>query len=263
MLHIAPPRTPTRKICGAEIAPLTRPAAISLLRRFIRMGGHAKVAFANAHFVNLAARDAEFRSAMNHFVVLPDGVGVDMAARFLYGACFPANLNGTDFIPYFLRQHGGSLRVALVGARPGVAEKAAATLATLAPQHRYLALADGFMTPEQEAQVLATLAENPVDVLLVAMGNPLQEKWIARHISARHARVAFGVGALFDFLAGEVVRAPKWVRQARLEWVWRLGQEPTRLWRRYLLGNPAFLLRVLRQKVLSGAPPANYHRSRT
>lgn len=263
MLHIAPPRTPTRRICGAEIAPLSRASAVALLRRFIRMGGHAKIAFANAHFVNLAVRDGEFRRAMTQFVVLPDGVGVDMAARFLYGACFPANLNGTDFLPYFLREHANSLRVALIGARPGVAEKAVATLSALAPQHRFVALSDGFMTPEREAEVLTTLASDPVDVLLVAMGNPVQEKWIARNISAHHTRLAFGVGALFDFLAGEVARAPALVRTARLEWMWRLAQEPTRLWRRYILGNPMFLLRVLRQKMWSTTRPAIYHRSRT
>jgi exopolysaccharide biosynthesis WecB/TagA/CpsF family protein len=99
-----------------------------------------------------------------------------------------------------------------------------------------------------ERSHLALLKGQPVDLLLVAFGNPRQEIWIAERITHEHAHLAIGVGALFDFLAGEVQRAPRWLRAARLEWAYRLMLEPARLWRRYVLGNPAFLLRVLRQK---------------
>jgi len=94
-------------------------------------------------------------------------------------------------------------------------------------------------------------AERP-DLLLVAMGNPLQERFIADRLASQHASVAAGVGALFDFLAGEVSRAPKAVRKARLEWAYRLWLEPARLWRRYVVGNPVFLLRMVWQYVRDG-----------
>jgi exopolysaccharide biosynthesis WecB/TagA/CpsF family protein len=80
------------------------------------------------------------------------------------------------------------------------------------------------------------------------MGNPKQEFWIADRLSGRHGALAIGVGALFDFLAGEVKRAPEALRRLRLEWAWRLMLEPQRLFRRYVLGNPLFLLRVLAVK---------------
>jgi exopolysaccharide biosynthesis WecB/TagA/CpsF family protein len=83
------------------------------------------------------------------------------------------------------------------------------------------------------------------DVLLVALGNPLQEFWIAEHLRALDARVAIGVGALFDYLAGRVRRAPRWVRALRSEWVFRMLMEPRRLAQRYLVGNPVFLWRSL------------------
>ena len=81
---------------------------------------------------------------------------------------------------------------------------------------------------------------------------PRQEKWVAHKIDARHCTLPIAVGALFDFLSGTVPRAPMWMRRLRLEWFYRLSHEPRRLWRRYVIGNPLFMLRVLRQK-LSGA----------
>jgi exopolysaccharide biosynthesis WecB/TagA/CpsF family protein len=248
MLQILPPHYETRRIGAAEIMPLSKARAVALFKRLIRMGGHAKVAFANAHFLNVAAADAEFSAVLNQFTILPDGLGVDLASQLLYGKCFTANLNGTDFIPFFLAAHGARLRIGLIGARPGIADKAAAYLCALTPQHEITAISHGYFSPEEETALLERLASAPPDVLLVAMGNPAQEKWIARHITPAHARVVMGVGAFFDFVSQTVVRAPPRLRALRLEWVWRLVHEPRRLWRRYILGNPAFLLRVLRQK---------------
>jgi exopolysaccharide biosynthesis WecB/TagA/CpsF family protein len=87
--------------------------------------------------------------------------------------------------------------------------------------------------------------------LMVAMGNPLQERWIARHLTATGARLGVGVGAFFDFSAGVVPRAPAWMNRAGVEWAYRLAQEPRRMWRRYLIGNPLFLARVLRETMAS------------
>ena len=80
---------------------------------------------------------------------------------------------------------------------------------------------------------------------MAAMGNPLQEKWLDRHLAETGARIGVGVGAFFDFAAGEVVRAPAWMNRLGIEWIFRLAQEPKRLWRRYVVGNPVFLWRVL------------------
>lgn len=244
----------SRCIGPASIAAISESKALALLGGVISTSAHLKVAFANAHFINEAARDSAFRAVLPQFLILADGIGVDIASKLLYGEKFPANLNGTDFVPTFLTSHAGPLRIALIGAKPGVAEKAAATLRELAPHHEISVLSHGYFTPVEETALLARLVEAPADVLLVAFGNPAQEKWIARAVQPAHARVAIGVGALFDFLAGEVPRAPERVRALRLEWVWRLAQEPARLWRRYILGNPAFLMRVIHQKFFPDTP---------
>jgi exopolysaccharide biosynthesis WecB/TagA/CpsF family protein len=239
----------TRDIGGVAIAVLDRAEALRVVGEAMTDGRHLKIAFCNAHLVNLVADDEGLRRRLDGFLVLADGVGVDIGARLLHGAPFPANLNGTDFTPALLGAQARPLRVALFGGRPGIADRAAARLAREFPRHRFDVTGHGFLSESDKAAMLAALAANPADLLLVALGNPVQESFISERIDARHAHVAAGIGALFDFLAGEVARAPKVVRALRLEWAWRLWLEPGRLWRRYVLGNPVFLLRMLRLKL--------------
>lgn len=245
----APPEPPRRDIAGVPVAALTRQEALALIDHAFDGGGHLHLAYCNANLVNIAASDVALRERLARFLVLPDGIGVDIASWLLYGATFPANLNGTDFTPAILAARKRPLHVMLLGGRPDVAERAAAKLRADYPQHRFSVLNHGYLASQDEPALLARLAHERPDLLLVAFGNPRQEKWIADRIDARHCAVAAGIGALFDFLAGEVARAPESFRSLRLEWVYRLWLEPRRLWRRYVVGNPAFLLRVLRQKL--------------
>jgi exopolysaccharide biosynthesis WecB/TagA/CpsF family protein len=154
---------------------------------------------------------------------------------------------GTDFIPDLLAALGDLRpRVFLYGAAPGIADRAARVLEGRCPGLRVVGTDHGF---GDATVVVARVRAARPDVLLVALGNPLQEAWIADHLRSLDARVAIGVGALFDYLSGNVRRAPTWVRTLRCEWLFRLALEPGRLWRRYVLGNPRFLWRVLRSRV--------------
>jgi exopolysaccharide biosynthesis WecB/TagA/CpsF family protein len=245
----APERVPVKRILGIDVASIGWADAIAHLRRLLSERRYTKISFLNAHNANVACRDPEFAAAMQDFLVLPDGVGVDMAARLLYGEPFPSNLNGTDLIPHFISTMKEPITVALLGATRKNAEAALANLAKLAPQHRVELIHDGYFSKEEEPQVVARIASLKPDILLVAMGVPRQELWIASKLTPAHCTLPIAVGALLDFLSGAVPRAPLWVRRWRLEWVFRLLVEPGRLWRRYILGNPVFLLRVLRQKL--------------
>jgi exopolysaccharide biosynthesis WecB/TagA/CpsF family protein len=235
-----------RRLAGLDIWAATYDEVVRALDDAVMQRDHAKIAFCNAHVVNVAFREPRFRQALSACTVLPDGLGVDLASRLIYGEPFPANLNGTDFVPRFLSGHRGALKVRLIGARPGVAERAASTLRSLASRHDIAVVSDGYFDAAGERDILASLAADPADILLVAMGNPRQEIWMTETITASHTRIVLGVGALFDFLAGEVPRAPMIWRRLRLEWAFRLLVEPGRLWRRYLVGNPEFLLRIAR-----------------
>ncbi|RWX68046.1 glycosyltransferase [Mesorhizobium sp. M4B.F.Ca.ET.089.01.1.1] len=241
-----------KTILGIPVLAIRWDDAIALLTRLVAERRFTKVSFLNAHNANIACTDPVFAEALDDFLILPDGIGVDMAAKLLYGAPFPDNLNGTDFVPAFLQASSRPLTVGLLGATRVNAEAASVKLAALAVQHRFVVIHDGYFSAAEEPTIVDRIAALRPDVLLVAMGVPRQELWIARHIDARHCTLPIAVGALLDFLSGTVPRAPLWMRRLRLEWLFRLLIEPGRLWRRYVVGNPLFLWRVARQK-LSGA----------
>lgn len=245
-----------RDILGVPVAALTEQRALAFVHDQIALGRHLKLAFCNAHTANVAWCDISFRDVIAQFTVLADGIGVDLGSMLSYGAKFPANLNGTDFVPRVLDTAPRPLSVLLLGGLPSVAQRAAITLSSRFPHHHISVLHHGFFDAAEEASILERLAVAKPDLLLVAMGNPLQEKWIARHCTRQNCHVAVGVGALFDFLAGEVRRAPESIRSLRLEWLWRLSHEPVRLFRRYVVGNPLFIFRMgrlwLRDKLLTG-----------
>jgi alpha-1,3-mannosyltransferase len=205
------------------------------------------VAFANANLLNVAAADDKFRTVLRKCLVMNDGIGVDAASRILFGSRFPQNLNGTDFTANYFRNTTNDYQIFFLGSSSGVAERAARRLIEVCGRHKIAGCQNGYSRAGDNAGIVAKILASEADVILVAMGNPMQEMWLAEHLEATGCRLGFGVGALFDFLSGDVLRAPLWVQSARLEWAYRLIKEPGRLWRRYVLGNPIFLLRVFGQ----------------
>lgn len=254
-VHSLPPAAEPvarRNILGVAVAALGWNEAIEHLTRLAAERRFTRVGFLNAHNANLACANSDFSRVLETFLVLPDGIGVDVASHLLYGAKFPANLNGTDFIPALLASPAPRLTVGLLGAARGNVEGAACALSLIAPQHDIVVIRDGFYDPADEPEILERIAQIRPDVLLVGMGVPRQEFFIGEKLTADHCTLPIAVGALLDFLSGAVPRAPSWMRGVRFEWLFRLWVEPGRLWRRYVLGNPAFLARVLRQKFNAG-----------
>jgi exopolysaccharide biosynthesis WecB/TagA/CpsF family protein len=139
-------------------------------------------------------------------------------------------------------------RLYLVGARPEVVARVAEVVAERWPGIEIVGAQHGYFDAAQERSIAHDIQESGAHVALVAMGVPAQEDFIARLGDHMGPCVAIGVGGLFDFVAGRVSRAPQWMRDAGLEWVWRLIQEPGRMWRRYLVGNLSFLARVAMQR---------------
>ncbi|MEM8751078.1 MAG: WecB/TagA/CpsF family glycosyltransferase [Pseudomonadota bacterium] len=238
-----------RDILGVKVSVFTRSQAIAHIENTIAMNVFRPYAFLNAHGANLAFANAEFKACLNRSTVLSDGIGVDLGSRVLYGDAFPDNLNGTDFIPDLMGAMSKPMLVHMIGGQPGVAEDAAAALQEAHPHHRFKVIRDGYFKEHETADVLEALAQERADIVLVAFGNPKQELWISKHMTEAHGKAVFGVGALFDFLGGRVPRAPRLMIALRIEWLYRLSIEPRRMWRRYVLGNPAFLARILGQKL--------------
>jgi exopolysaccharide biosynthesis WecB/TagA/CpsF family protein len=186
-------------------------------------------------------KDPDYRSVLERHLVLPDGVGVDVASLATCGRIFPANLNGTDFVPALMTYMTRPKRVGLLGAKPQTLEKARQNFQAHAPWHEFIAVHDGYFDESDSSRIAAEIERLKLDILLIAMGTPKQEKWAAAHLGPEHARLVITVGALFDFVAGEVPRAPRLLRRLRVEWLFRVVQEPRRLSGRYFVGGPIFL----------------------
>jgi exopolysaccharide biosynthesis WecB/TagA/CpsF family protein len=236
---------PTIPLLGLRLVNLSRDEAMDWLCERIAMAQPTRIAFLNAHYANVAAADPQYRAALaSSDALLPDGSGVALAAR-MHGTPLAANLNGTDLVPALCGRLAAMGRsVFLLGGQPGVAEAAAAKLMALYPGMRIAGTRHGYFTTGEEAELVADVNASGADVLIAALGAPKQDVFLARHAESLDASLTIGVGALFDFLAGRVSRAPEMLRRAGLEWTWRLAQEPGRLARRYIMGNPAFLARA-------------------
>ena len=232
-------------ILGVPVVAAGWNEALDFVADHVERGEFLRLGWLNANNANVMHDRPDYRAALQQFVILPDGVGVDIASLILHGRSFPANLNGTDLTPAILQRIAMPMRVALMGSRLPVAETAAGSFRELAPQHDYRVIVDGFFKPEEQDRVLEAIADYRPHMLLVAMGVPRQELFIANALTPQHCTVAIAVGALFDLHTGVVPRASPLMRRLRLEWLSRLIAEPRRLWRRYVIGNPLFLWRVL------------------
>jgi len=210
------------------------------------------VSYVNAHCFNLAAVDGAYHDLLSRAdLVYADGVSVVWGSRML-GGCRLVKMTGADWIYDFCaRAAQERVKCYLLAGRPGIAARAAETLLQRWPELQIIGARDGYFQGKSEAEVLAEIAALEPQVVFVGMGVPRQEKWIAAHRSEIPAPVCWGVGALFDYLAGGERRVPGWMYSLGLEWLWRLSVDPAGKWRRYLLGNPMFVLRILRQKLSS------------
>ena len=222
--------------------------------------GQVRVAFLNANNANIMQADKDYRAILAGQVVLPDGFGVDLASWALNGSAFKANLNGTDLVPSLLTYLSRPMRIGLIGGRGDVVTITAEQFRRHAPWHTFIPVSDGFLSEENATEVADRMTTMDLDILLIGMGTPLQEKWTARYIRADHARLVLGVGALFDFVSGRVTRAPQWVRRLRFEWAYRMISEPGRLWRRYIIGIPVFFFNVALYRLLGSARMSGGHR---
>lgn len=219
----------------------------------------------NAHCLNLLQGDGELRAFFaGSDLVFCDGAGVRLAARLL-GESLPERITYADWLPRLadLAQEC-ALSLFFLGARPGVAEEAARRLQESRPKLKIAGVRDGFFdhrpgSPENGSVVAEINAARP-DILLVGLGMPLQERWLMENRRALDFGVALTGGAVFDYASGRLRRGPPLLTDNGLEWLARLLVEPRRLWRRYMIGNPTFLARVLAQRWREGGGPRKKQR---
>jgi N-acetylglucosaminyldiphosphoundecaprenol N-acetyl-beta-D-mannosaminyltransferase len=231
---------------------LARPAdMLRTIASWVGTGEAHRVMYVNAHVVNESRAVPELRRALETAdLVYCDGYGVRLAARVLE-VPVPHRMTGADWVwgmAAMCEMAGSSLY--LLGSDPPVASDAAKRLQRWYPDLRIAGSHHGYFdldSPHNDRVIEDINAKQP-DIVLVGMGTPKQELWIQRYGDRLDADVLWTVGALLDYIAGRVPRAPRWLADNGLEWIWRLAIEPHRMWRRYLLGNPKFLSRVFTER---------------
>ncbi len=205
--------------------------------------------FVNAHTLNLAWADPAYRAVLaSADRIFGDGTGVRWAVRFLHGARLRDNVNGTDLAPALLGRELG-LRYYLLGASADAIERAAAHARRAFPGWQLVGHHHGYVEIDDSDAVVEKINASRPHLLLVGMGNPKQELWIHAQRERLAVPLCMGIGGLLDYWAGDLVRAPAWLRRLGFEWLHLLLAQP-RKFRRYVFGNPLFLVRLARVKWL-------------
>ncbi|MFT4976976.1 MAG: N-acetylglucosaminyldiphosphoundecaprenol N-acetyl-beta-D-mannosaminyltransferase [Myxococcota bacterium] len=238
-------------VLGVGVHAYTWPELLAQVRAWIIAGEPRTVAYANVHVLNTARRDAALRTFLDGVdACYCDGSGVILGARLL-GAALPERMTGADWIwDLAAEAESSGWRIHWIGGEPGVTAAAAEQLRTRHP--RLTVTTDhGFHArqgPEDDACLERIRAAQP-HIVLVGMGTPIQERWVAAHREQMDAPVVWCLGATADFISGKVDRpGPAWLVENH-EWLSRLLADPRRLWQRYLLGNALFMARIARQRL--------------
>jgi N-acetylglucosaminyldiphosphoundecaprenol N-acetyl-beta-D-mannosaminyltransferase len=240
-------------LLGVQIHALPLDRLLMIIERTVLKRERALITYVNVHAANLAYEQPWLRAFFNRCdVVFCDGFGVKWGVQLL-GGQLPERFTPPDWLPRLAQlscQHGFTWF--LLGNRPSIAEKAAERLRERYPGLQIAGMQHGYFDKtfggaENEAVIHAINTTRP-DILFVSFGMPLQERWLSENWARLNVNVALTVGALFDYVAGQTPRGPRWMTDHGWEWLARLLIEPRRLWKRYLVGNPLFLWRVLRQR---------------
>jgi N-acetylglucosaminyldiphosphoundecaprenol N-acetyl-beta-D-mannosaminyltransferase len=230
---------------------VTRDQALDAIEGLVKRGEGGAIFTPNVDHVVLADGDARLRAAYARVSLsLVDGMPLLWACRLMREA-LPEKISGSDFVfPLLARAAERGWRVYFLGGGPGVGAHARDRLHERLPRLEIVGLdashIDVDAPPERREAVLAPIRAARPDLVLVALGAPKQEIWIDQARDALRPALLFGIGASLDFVAQTVPRAPRWMSGAGLEWLYRLAREPRRLWRRYLVRDPKFLLVLAR-----------------
>jgi beta-1,4-glucosyltransferase len=223
--------------------PVVRTTARELsehLMQQVTKRGKTALFFANTNFV-VCCRHLLHLMNRDDVMIVNDGVGLDIAVRFIYRNFFNENLAGSDFVPYFFHQSATPLRVFMLGTKPAVLARAARHAREVLHQS-VVGTCDGYDGIRNVPDLIETINQTKAHVLMVALGNPVQEEWVLRHLDDLNVNVVMAVGAMFDFWGGDKPRAPRLIRRLRFEWLFRLCLEPRRLMARYTVDFVRFLV---------------------
>lgn len=236
------------RIVDCRISRTNMSRSISDTLERVRMGLGGYVCFSNVHSIVVSAMDPRLREIINSsFLTLPDGKPLSVIAR-LKGYSDVGQVPGPDFMPMLIQQSKclkhffyGSTNTVLHALTSNLKQKFphANIVGSYSPPFRNL-------SSSESNEIIALINNTKPDIIWVGLGAPKQEYWIAENWQQLRPAILMGVGAAFNFHANEKKRAPVWMRNLCLEWLYRLAYEPKRLWRRYLVTNSLFIYYLIR-----------------
>jgi exopolysaccharide biosynthesis WecB/TagA/CpsF family protein len=246
------PISPRVRLLNTVIDPITYGQAIQELERYVESGVPHQIVTVNVDFVRIAQENEDFRRIVNTSdLSVADGKPLLWAARWT-GQELPARITGMDLVLGAAELAAGrGESIFLLGAAEGVAAKAAAVLREQYPTLKVHVYSPpmGPFTDAEDARMIALIRASGARFLFVAFGAPKQDVWISEHLHELGIPVCAGIGGVLNFLAGTVKRAPDWIQRAGMEWLYRIMQEPARLWRRYFVEDLPIFTRMLMEPV--------------
>jgi N-acetylglucosaminyldiphosphoundecaprenol N-acetyl-beta-D-mannosaminyltransferase len=233
-------------IFGLNIQNSTITVAAKSLVEYAQYNTRRIVFFVNAHCINIAAKNHDYLTALETADILyADGSGMRIACRAA-GIELIDNVNGTDLFPIICQLSASKqIGIALLGAKEGIAKRCAENMRELYPGLIISWTGHGYYDESDENKIIDEINNSGAKIVFVAQGVPKQELWISSNKDKLTAPILIGVGALFDFYSSHISRAPLFIRKIGFEWLYRFLIEPRRLFKRYIIGNPIFLLRTL------------------
>lgn len=233
------------KILDVPVHPLTMGEAVSVLEESITSGEQAFVVTANAEIIMMCQEDAGYKKIVSQDaqLVLPDGAGAVWAGRHL-GYKVPERVAGFDLYCQLLDKAAQKgYKAFFFGGSPGIAEAAKAKSEELYPGVQVVGCRNGYFKEEECQAIIDEINASGADMLFAALGAPKQEKWLVRYREQLKPKILMGIGGSFDVFAGKMERAPKWMQDASLEWLFRLYKQPSRFMR--MMALPKFVLKVV------------------
>lgn len=240
------------EIAGCPVDKASVEEVINYVKYCIATRTICRHGFINASKVVQVQTDPKITNALSTCDLLsPDGMSVVWASQLL-GDPLPERVNGTNLMHDLIALAATEgYSVFFLGAKEAVVKKAICNFKEIHPELQIAGYRNGYFEEHEEENIAEQIRQSNADILFVGFGSPQKEYWLQRWVPSIGVPFSMGVGGSFDVAAGLVKRAPVWAQNAGLEWLYRLIQEPKRMWRRYLIGNAIFVSLILKAKFSS------------
>lgn len=237
-------------LLGATVDAITQKQTVELVDEYIRLKEPLHLIGVNADKVNMMRRNPDFLALVNECgIINADGASLVLASKVL-GEALPERVAGIDLMGALVRNaaHKG-YRVFLLGAKETVVQKTAKALLDSNPSLKIAGLQDGYFKKKEWSLIYERMASTKPDIVFVGITSPMKEQLVTFFQHKGSDAVFMGVGGSFDVISGEIARAPKWMQNCNLEWLFRVIKEPRRLFKRYLVGNGKFIWTVILERL--------------